>query len=67
AVIIMMEMTADRTMILPLFGTAIIADSVSAAICRPKLYHALSAQFRSAATSDTQETSAENNRGRAND
>jgi H+/Cl- antiporter ClcA len=46
AVIIMMEMTADRTMILPLFATALIADAVSATICRHKLYHALSSQFR---------------------
>lgn len=46
SVIIMMEMTADRTMILPLFATALIADAVSAGICRQKLYHALSAQFR---------------------
>jgi H+/Cl- antiporter ClcA len=47
AVIIMMEMTADRTMILPLFATALIADAVSAGICRPKLYHTLSGQFHS--------------------
>lgn len=46
AVIIMMEMTADHTMILPLFATALIADQVSAAICQQKLYHALSRQFR---------------------
>lgn len=45
SVIIMMEMTADRTMILPLFATALIADSVSASICREKLYHALSRPF----------------------
>ena len=46
AVIIMMEMTADHTMILPLFATALIADAVSAMICRHKLYHVLSGQFR---------------------
>jgi len=45
AVIIMMEMTAERSMILPLFATALIADAVSALICREKLYHALSGQF----------------------
>lgn len=45
-VIIMMEMTADRTMILPLFATALIADAVSGMVCRHKLYHALSSQFR---------------------
>ncbi len=48
SVIIMMEMTADRTMILPLFATALIADAVSAAVCKPKLYHALSQAFKSA-------------------
>jgi H+/Cl- antiporter ClcA len=47
AVIIMMEMTADRTMILPLFATALIADAISAMVCPPKLYHAMSGQFRS--------------------
>lgn len=45
SVIIMMEMTADRTMILPLFATALIADAVSAMVCREKLYHALSRPF----------------------
>lgn len=48
SVIIMMEMTADRTMILPLFATAIIADWVGARLCRPKLYKALSRGFRAA-------------------
>jgi H+/Cl- antiporter ClcA len=47
SVIIMMEMTADRTMILPLFATALIADAVSAGVCREKLYHALSRPFAS--------------------
>jgi H+/Cl- antiporter ClcA len=46
AVIIMMEMTDNRTMILPLFATALIADQVSAMVCRQKLYHALSRQFQ---------------------
>jgi len=46
AVIIMMEMTDDRTMILPLLATALIADWVSAMVCHQKLYHALSRQFR---------------------
>jgi H+/Cl- antiporter ClcA len=49
AVIIMMEMTADRTMILPLFATALVADAISAMVCPQKLYHTLSGQFRSAA------------------
>lgn len=46
AVIIVMEMTADRSMIVPLFATALIADWVSAQVCEDKLYHALSRQFR---------------------
>lgn len=48
AVIIVMEMTADWAMILPLFGAALIADWVSSMICPDKLYHALSAGFRTA-------------------
>lgn len=46
AVIIVMEMTADRSMIIPLFITAIIADWISSKVCRAKLYHALSLGFR---------------------
>jgi H+/Cl- antiporter ClcA len=45
ASIIMMEMTAERSMILPLFATALIADWISSLVCQPKLYHALSKQF----------------------
>lgn len=45
AVIIVSEMTADRSMILPLFATALIADQVSTMICPQKLYHALARQF----------------------
>jgi len=47
ASIIMMEMTAERSMILPLFAAALIADWVSSLVCRQKLYHALSRQFHS--------------------
>lgn len=45
AVIIVSEMTADRSMILPLFATALIADQVSGMVCPQKLYHALARQF----------------------
>jgi H+/Cl- antiporter ClcA len=45
AVIIVMEMTADRGMILPLMATALVADAVSTLVCRRKLYHALALQF----------------------
>ncbi|MCT2400997.1 chloride channel protein [Novosphingobium mangrovi (ex Huang et al. 2023)] len=47
AVIILMETTASRGMILPLFATAIIADAVSKLVCREKLYHGLSRSFSS--------------------
>lgn len=45
AVIILMETTASRGMILPLFATAIIADGVSKLVCHEKLYHGLSRGF----------------------
>jgi len=45
AVIILMETTASRSMIVPLFATALIADFVSAQLCPEKLYHALSRNF----------------------
>jgi H+/Cl- antiporter ClcA len=45
AVIIIMETTASRGMILPLFATALIADVVSALVCKEKLYHGLSRAF----------------------
>lgn len=48
AVIIVMEMTADRSMILPLFIAALIADWVSSKVCHVKLYHALAQGFRPA-------------------
>ena len=59
SVIIMMEMTADRTMILPLFATALIADAVSAKVCRHKLYHTLSRQFRGGADTPGPQTNPE--------
>lgn len=46
AVIIVMEMTANRAMILPLFAAALCADQVSAWLCPDKLYHALARPFR---------------------
>lgn len=45
SVIIMMEMTANRELILPLFASALIADWVSAQVCPRKLYHALARSF----------------------
>lgn len=46
SVIIMMEMTADRGLILPLFASALVADWVSAQVCPRKLYHTLAQGFR---------------------
>jgi H+/Cl- antiporter ClcA len=45
AVIILMETTASRSMILPLFATALIADATSALICPERIYHGLSKAF----------------------
>jgi H+/Cl- antiporter ClcA len=45
AVIILMETTASRGLILPLFATALIADTVSALVSRERLYHGLSRGF----------------------
>lgn len=45
SVIIMMEMTSDRGLILPLFASALVADWASAQVCPRKLYHALSQGF----------------------
>lgn len=44
-VIIISEITASRGLILPLFATALIADLVSASVCRERLYHGLSKAF----------------------
>ncbi|MGE3692688.1 MAG: chloride channel protein [Novosphingobium sp.] len=49
AVIILMEMTESRGMILPLFIAALIADQVSAMVCHRKLYHTLAQGFRPSA------------------
>ena len=45
AVIIVMEATAARGLILPLFATALIADGASAVVCRERLYHGLAKPF----------------------
>lgn len=45
AVIIVSEATASRGMILPLFIAALVADGVSALVCRSRLYHGLAEQF----------------------
>lgn len=45
AVIIVMEVTASRGMILPLFASAVIADGSAQLICKEKLYHGLAREF----------------------
>jgi chloride channel protein, CIC family len=45
AVIILMETTASRSMILPLFASALIADATSSLISREHIYHGLSRAF----------------------
>ena len=45
AVIIIMEATASRGMILPLFASAVIADGSAQLICKEKLYHGLAREF----------------------
>lgn len=54
AVIIVSEATASHGMILPLFVTALIADAVSALVCRERLYHGLSRPFLPPAPAEDQ-------------
>lgn len=51
AVLIISEMTDSRAMIVPLVATAIIADGISALVCRERLYHGLARAFRATAAS----------------
>jgi H+/Cl- antiporter ClcA len=44
-VIIISETTASRGLIIPLFAAALIADVVSAMVCRERLYHGLAKPF----------------------
>lgn len=45
AVVIISEATASRGLIIPLFAAALIADLVSALVCRDRLYHGLAKPF----------------------
>lgn len=45
AVIIIVEATASRGMILPLFTSALIADGAARLVCKEKLYHGLAREF----------------------
>ena len=49
AVIILSETTASRSLLLPMFAVAFIADWASTQVCRDKLYHGLSRGFLTAA------------------
>jgi len=57
AVIIITETTASRGMIVPLFATALIADLVSALVCRERLYHGLALPFLTAKTGSDDQSS----------
>lgn len=46
AVIIIMEATASRGLILPLFTAALIAHAISRLVCKERLYHGLSRPWR---------------------
>jgi H+/Cl- antiporter ClcA len=45
AVVIVMEMTSDRNMVIPLMATALLAAGISRLISREPLYHALSRAY----------------------
>ncbi len=45
ATVIVMEMTSDRGMVIPLMATALFAASISRLISREPLYHALARNF----------------------
>lgn len=51
AVIIIVEATASRGMIFPLFASALIADAAGRLACKEKLYHALAREFTPAGLS----------------
>lgn len=52
AVIIIVEATASRGLIMPLFLSALIAHGVSALICKERLYHGLAQPWRRALKED---------------
>lgn len=45
AAVIVMEMTSNHTMMIPLMATAMLAFGVSRLVCRRPLYHALAQRF----------------------
>lgn len=59
AVIVISEATGGRGLMLPLLGSALIADSISSLICRERLYHGLSHAFSSGFESGEKQTKSE--------
>ncbi len=55
AFVIVMEMTDDQAMLIPLMASAIIAYGVSKLLCPEALYHALAEQYRDTPPPATQE------------
>lgn len=53
AVIIIVEATASRGMILPLFASALVADAAGRLVCKDKLYHALAREFAKSPRSES--------------
>lgn len=45
AVVIISEMTGNRSLILPLFAAAVVADVAARSVCKQRLYHGLAANF----------------------
>jgi H+/Cl- antiporter ClcA len=58
SVIIIMEMTDSRSMLLPLLATAIIAEGVASVVCPERLYHGLAKGFRPHADHDPRPSAA---------
>jgi H+/Cl- antiporter ClcA len=56
AVVIVMEMTSERDMVIPLMATSLLAAGISRLIQREPLYHALSRGFTPTASEMKTET-----------
>ncbi|HWW64328.1 MAG TPA: chloride channel protein [Sphingomonadaceae bacterium] len=56
AVIIIVEATASRGLILPLFTAALIAHAVSRLVCKERLYHGLARPWREKLRTETGQT-----------
>ena len=56
AFVIVMEMSADQAMLIPLMATSVIAYGLSRLVCREPLYHALAVKYLSPALAAAVET-----------